>query len=990
MATTGSPSSQRGAFSRVVQGGLEAPMMPLGDPWVGTPARTPPGMPASFEATQQPWPQHHNMSVGSSPGPDGELGATAPQRTMQTEIDAMKIAMGTMLAKLQALIDQQQQSQQQPQPQHQPQQQQPPQQPQPTQQPPKLDPWHQAINSGSGGFPAGPGGGGSGGFPGGSGDNGNFGISCGWADIHYKDVTPPAKYKGDVNQWRYWYTKFSTFLTRRNIKWDGFLSAIRDDSKVPYEIGGDKEKAIFAKIEVTSQEVMQKIKCQLYEYLENFSDGLTHSMIVAAGPRGSMEVFRQMCDEGFSSRDRNLRKEYRKIMQPKQATFEGLRKAILDWETELSQYELAAGQGCAMGERDRVMCLEDMCPDPLQQYLESKEKLVTYADYKLAIHDYLVNRARWAGRSRINWIGAQEDFGASYAEEAEKLEDPEEPSGEAIAAFLEHFPQLNAISGEINALVKNKFGKSNKGNGKKGKSTGKGSGDNGGDGGKDAKDDKKGKGKGRRCFECDSEEHIARDCPVRKDRVAKGGPERMPKGNGKGYPTQAQWNKWIPGPSAGTWKSYWPGVQGKGAFQGTPMQLSPFMAPQEHNPGQSVLQSLFGGLIPLSCVNAKSCKSVTTNAKLVTMRRIRTKFAKEVETKNSFAALASEDPGNSDEGPETPKRAEVEVVDKFSIPRQRQRKVRFMSSIGCTTNCGGKCDEATYCNPDKNVTDGVDLVNNNAELETNSFTHNVNNLKEVNNLEKIKHVDALDFVNFKLDKFDTTETILNTTISDLAKSKFKSRRVQTGVSPSLSPKSDDEIKHAKNSISMLNQITKNKNLMPVVQKEELKTRLGKFEILSSIVDSGATVPVMNPKTGASYNIIPSSANGTEYELADGETLEDLGAKNMAVLTIEGTLRGYATRCADVTKSLQAVRALVKSDHAVCFGLGDGSDHLIINKITGEVNRMRDDGINYLQDLIIVPPDQVDNVARELAAIQQFHSNTNDGGEDESSFGRHGR
>ena len=754
------------------------------------------------------------------------------------------------------------------------------------------------------------------------------------------------------------------------------------------------------KIGVTPSDVdlKIKIKSQLYEYLENFTEGLTHAMVVSAGPRGSLEAFRQMCDEGFSSRDRNLRKEYRRVTQPKQVTFENLKKAILDWEVELAQYELAAGPQSTLGEKERIMCLEDMCPDPLQQYLESKENLVTYSNYKLAIHDYLVNRARWAGRSRINWIGAQEDFGASYAEEAEKLEDPEEPSGEAIAAFLEHFPQLNAISGEINALVKNKFGKSNKGNGKKGKSTGKGSGDNGGDGGKDAKDDKKGKGKGRKCFECDSEEHIARDCPVRKDRVAKGGPERMPKGNGKGYPTQAQWNKWIPGPSAGTWKSYWPGVQGKGAFQGTPMQLSPFMAPQEHNPGQSVLQSLFGGLIPLSCVNAKSCKSVTTNAKLVTMRRIRTKFAKEVETKNSFAALASEDPGNSDEGPETPKRAEVEVVDKFSIPRQRQRKVRFMSSIGCTTNCGGKCDEATYCNPDKNVTDGVDLVNNNAELETNSFTHNVNNLKEVNNLEKIKHVDALDFVNFKLDKFDTTETILNTTISDLAKSKFKSRRVhvaegiieQTGVSPSLSPKSDDEIKHAKNSISMLNQITKNKNLMPVVQKEELKTRLGKFEILSSIVDSGATVPVMNPKTGASYNIIPSSANGTEYELADGETLEDLGAKNMAVLTIEGTLRGYATRCADVTKSLQAVRALVKSDHAVCFGLGDGSDHLIINKITGEVNRMRDDGINYLQDLIIVPPDQVDNVARELAAIQQFHSNTNDGGEDESSFGRHGR
>ena len=50
--------------------------------------------------------------------------------------------------------------------------------------------------------------------------------------------------------------------------------------------------------------------------------------------------------------------------------------------------------------------------------------------------------------------------------------------------------------------------------------------------------------------------------------------------------------------------------------------------------------------------------------------------------------------------------------------------------------------------------------------------------------------------------------------------------------------------------------------------------------------------------------------------------------------MDGTLRGYATQRADVTKSLQAVRALVKSNHAVCFGLGDGNDQLIINKITG--------------------------------------------------------
>ena len=66
-----------------------------------------------------------------------------------------------------------------------------------------------------------------------------------------------------------------------------------------------------------------------------------------------------------------------------------------------------------------------------------------------------------------------------------------------------------------------------------------------------------------------------------------------------------------------------------------------------------------------------------------------------------------------------------------------------------------------------------------------------------------------------------------------------------------------------------------------------------------------------------------SANGTEYEIASGDTLEDLGEKRMAVFTAAGTLRGYASRCAEVTKALQSVCALVASGHAVCFGLGDG-------------------------------------------------------------------
>ena len=187
------------------------------------------------------------------------------------------------------------------------------------------------------------------------------------------------------------------------------------------------------------------------------------------------------------------------------------------------------------------------------------------------------------------------------------------------------------------------------------------------------------------------------------------------------------------------------------------------------------------------------------------------------------------------------------------------------------------------------------------------------------------------------------------------------------------------------SLNIFNKVMRSGNLMLITQSTELQTRLGRFEILTAVIDSGATVPVMNPATGASYKIVEASANGTEYEIASGDTLEDLGEKRMAVLTAEGTMRGYTTRCADVTKSLQAVRALVNAQHAVCFGLGDGHDHLIINKATGEVNRMRDDGVNYLQDLIIVPPDQVDAVAQQLATIQQNAMERDSGGGNEADF-----
>ena len=69
---------------------------------------------------------------------------------------------------------------------------------------------------------------------------------------------------------------------------------------------------------------------------------------------------------------------------------------------------------------------------------------------------------------------------------------------------------------------------------------------------------------------------------------------------------------------------------------------------------------------------------------------------------------------------------------------------------------------------------------------------------------------------------------------------------------------------------------------------------------------------------------------------------------------------------------------MKSRDAVCFGLGDGDEHLITNKDTGEINRMRDDGINYYQDLLVIPPDKVEQFCAELNALHGGNADKNGG------------
>ena len=107
----------------------------------------------------------------------------------------------------------------------------------------------------------------------------------------------------------------------------------------------------------------------------------------------------------------------------------------------------------------------------------------------------------------------------------------------------------------------------------------------------------KGKGK-HKCYECGEDMHFARDYPIRKQRIAAGGPaifRNNPngKGGGKGQgtwiPSVVQCKSMYPGPSPTMWQSWRPQTPPSAAAKGGG-KANLFQIPNQ----LSALQQLFG------------------------------------------------------------------------------------------------------------------------------------------------------------------------------------------------------------------------------------------------------------------------------------------------------------------------------------------------------------------------------------------------------------
>ena len=213
--------------------------------------------------------------------------------------------------------------------------------------------------------------------------------------MHYKDVDKPTKFSGQA--WPTWSTDFINFLGRKEqgSRWKKILLTIQSISQKPLDANGLKMISEEAKID--REDVLEAFKDQLYEYLKSYTSGDALTTVISNGPSNSFESWRRMCDQGGSTRERPLRDERRAIFHPKQATSETLVKAIAEWEKRLHQYALQRPQDVPNLE-DKIMCLEDMCPEPVQKFLADQHFLgmiKTYEEYKDAIDRYFYQETRW-------------------------------------------------------------------------------------------------------------------------------------------------------------------------------------------------------------------------------------------------------------------------------------------------------------------------------------------------------------------------------------------------------------------------------------------------------------------------------------------------------------------------------------------------------------------------------------------------------------------
>ena len=141
--------------------------------------------------------------------------------------------------------------------------------------------------------------------------------------------------------------------------------------------------------------------------------------------------------------------------------------------------------------------------------------------------------------------------------------------------------------------------------------------------------------------------------------------------------------------------------------------------------------------------------------------------------------------------------------------------------------------------------------------------------------------------------------------------------------------------------------------VPQQVEEPWKSWCPGWQYLSLTVDSGAAETVIPHMLAQDHPIheTQASRSGLNYASATGDPIPNLGEQKLPLLTQEGSLRAMTFQAAPVDRPLGSVKRMCSSGHLVVF---DEEGSYVLNKLTGEVNWMREENGNYIMDLWVMP------------------------------------
>ena len=795
--------------------------------------------------------------------------------------------------------------------------------------------------------------------------------------IDVKDVKRPEEYDGDEKNFPVWYQRFKGLLINRHSSWTDVFEAVEAFQHRVIENEDGKHEKFKEKLPQDSlaMDDPDMYARQLTSYLGSYTKGLLHSKVMKTQSRGSFELLRDLVHKGRNRNKNRLLSLKASVLSPPRApNLNDLEKILIEWEHQLGlikEYEDAY----ILSEDTKMTLLLTMIP---KEFVKDMRDIYNKGDCKNDFHafrqkllDEIADRKQDAeGTKGLKGImGVATDDGAEQEPSNGRSDEYGEVdvwvesmqcwmSGMAPLGALAHKRPAGDDAGDGNRDDKKRREECyncgevghrafectkprvdrNKGKGKKG--DGKGS---------------KG-GKGSRmpgpCYTCGGP-HLARECPT----AGKGG---------KGFPVSAAWSSWrppaFPGPSPQQWRQWMPrkgAEKGKGKGKGKSgiSELSwNYPAPWGAPLGQvqaTQNADMSQWLVPICAVTettADQWNAVKRCAKIV---KIEVKPKMPYATR--FAALACNEEdhiGFPDIATATKTATTNTRMPKWMDKRtQKDKKKKAADEFGellgeaGRSSCG--CMEARSSiaqQPPRGcgVRGGIVLHADEPAGETPRTRRASRPVIR----EKICSKNYMAACECSGEKFGGHLQVVSfVDQAEVVRSQCMAEREHCSCAE-VAPRcilADDR---------PINEIQGGGKIFD-----------GGWQMITMAVDSGAAETVIPHTLVMGHPIVETAASksGVNYASATGQPIPNLGEQRLPLCTSEGSLRSMTFQAAPVSRALGSVKRMNETGHVVVF---DGADSYIQNKVTGEINWLREENGNYLMDLWIMPMDDLNEMKRQ--------------------------